>query len=87
MRYRFGGLIFGGAYTWRGLFSEFYGILSISHPLLTPRKTMARESSISDFGKIEYTHFSEVLVGETIIEGGGGGWGGLKFLGPRGKLK
>ena len=27
-RYRFGGLIFGGAYTRRGLFSEFYGILS-----------------------------------------------------------
>ena len=26
MRYRFGGLIFEGAYTWRGLFSEFYGI-------------------------------------------------------------
>ena len=24
--YRFGGLIFGGAFTWRGLFSEFYGI-------------------------------------------------------------
>ena len=27
MRYPFGGLIFGGAYTWRGLFSEFYGIV------------------------------------------------------------
>ena len=26
LRYRFGGLIFGGAHTWRGLFSEFYGI-------------------------------------------------------------
>ena len=25
MRYWFRGLIFGGAYTWRGLFSEFYG--------------------------------------------------------------
>ena len=25
-RYWFGGLIFGEAYTWRGLFSEFYGI-------------------------------------------------------------
>ena len=25
LRYDFGGLIFGGAYTWRGLFSEFYG--------------------------------------------------------------
>ena len=24
--YEFGGLIFGAAYTWRGLFSEFYGI-------------------------------------------------------------
>ena len=27
LRCRFGGLIFGGAYTWRGLFSEFYGML------------------------------------------------------------
>ena len=26
LRYEFGGLIFRGAYTWRGLFSEFYGI-------------------------------------------------------------
>ena len=26
LRYRFGGLTFGGAYTWRGLFSEFYGL-------------------------------------------------------------
>ena len=26
LRYRFGGFIFGGAYTWRGLFSEFYGM-------------------------------------------------------------
>ena len=26
LHYRFGGLIFRGAYTWRGLFSEFYGI-------------------------------------------------------------
>ena len=25
LRYDFGGLIFGGAYTRRGLFSEFYG--------------------------------------------------------------
>ena len=27
LRYEFGGVIFGGAYTWRGLFSEFYGSL------------------------------------------------------------
>ena len=30
LRYWIGGLIFGGANTWRGLFSEFYGILSVS---------------------------------------------------------
>ena len=28
LTHRFGGLIFGGAYTWRGLFSESYGISS-----------------------------------------------------------
>ena len=27
LRYEFGGLIFGGAYTRRGLFFEIYGIL------------------------------------------------------------
>ena len=26
LHYQFGGLIFGGAYTWRGLFLEVYGI-------------------------------------------------------------
>ena len=28
LRYLFGGLIFGGAFTWTGLLSEFYGIFS-----------------------------------------------------------
>ena len=32
MRYEFGGLIFGGAYTWRSLFSEFYGNAVPSSP-------------------------------------------------------
>ena len=30
LAFRFGGLIFGGAYTWRGLFSEFYGSLPLA---------------------------------------------------------
>ena len=30
LRYEFGGLLFGVAYTWRGLFSEFYGILTFT---------------------------------------------------------
>ena len=31
LRYRFGGLVFGGAYTWGGFFSEFYGISFHDH--------------------------------------------------------
>ena len=40
LRYPLGGLIFGGAYTWRGLFLEFYGI-SVDTPYKThdPQKT------------------------------------------------
>ena len=34
LRYDLGGLIFGGAYKWRGLFSEFYGILLLLTYLL-----------------------------------------------------
>ena len=33
LRYRCGGLIFGGAYSWRGLFSEFYGIQLVKFQL------------------------------------------------------
>ena len=29
LRYQFGGLIFGGVYTWRGLFWEFYSIVTL----------------------------------------------------------
>ena len=35
LRYRFGGLIFGGAYTWGGLFWEFYGISYFPNKHLT----------------------------------------------------
>ena len=37
------GLIFGGAYTWRGLFSEFYGIL------LGTRSLVGTSSGVSKF--------------------------------------
>ena len=33
LRYWIGGLLFGGAYTWRGLFSEFYGNIPLSSHL------------------------------------------------------
>ena len=33
LRHRFEGLIFGGAYTWRGLLSEFYGMFIHAIPV------------------------------------------------------
>ena len=33
LHHRFEGLIFGGAYTWRGLFSEFYGMFIHAIPI------------------------------------------------------
>ena len=38
LHYQFEGLIFGGAYTWRGLFLEFYGRLSVENLLLLQLK-------------------------------------------------
>ena len=47
MRYRFWGLILGRAYyTWRGLFSEFYGILFINEI----------------YGGMETGHFDSVVL-------------------------
>ena len=51
LRYRFGGLIFGAAYTWRGLFSEFCGNLIMLarvtfHPLFLRINTKSRAKSI-----------------------------------------
>ena len=40
-----GGLIFGGAYTWSGLFSEFYGIL------LLPIKNVSLHFTVKLRGK------------------------------------
>ena len=40
LRYDFGGLIFGGPYTWRGLFSELYS---------TKRKMFNHHAQCNDF--------------------------------------
>ena len=43
LRHRFGRLIFGGAYTWRGLFFEFYG-----NPCQSPLPPLHLEREICD---------------------------------------
>ena len=42
LRYDFGALIFGGAYTWRGLFSEFYGIYVFARKTVFPHGCESR---------------------------------------------
>ena len=47
LRYDFGGLIFGRAYTWRGLFSEFYGNFLLILRLTTLLELTSTLSSLS----------------------------------------
>ena len=54
LRYDFGGLIFGGAYAWRGLFSEFYGTLSSVSSLVKGR-TCARDPVQQHFFSVPYS--------------------------------
>ena len=48
--YRIGGHIFGGAYTWRGLFSEFYGILGyLKNTHKNPKFSKVRQVPTREF--------------------------------------
>ena len=59
LHYRFGGLIFGGAYIWRGLFSEFYNICLC----------VVTESSLSTSGIVHKAKRpSHVSSGCSIVE-------------------
>ena len=63
MRYDFGGPIFGGAYTWRGLFSEFYGSKSSIH--LFRERLSNRMHEITPKGIVggfEFTVFQRNLI-------------------------
>ena len=55
LRHEFWGLIFGGAYTWRGFFSEFYGswsVLLISPETLGTFRSVGTESpTVTGFKK------------------------------------
>ena len=74
MRYRFGGLTFGGAYTWRGLFSEFYGKLltirvSLSFILGTFRsQNLNSVSYLAYFDYLEFTHFRSHQSQEKVVQ-------------------
>ena len=80
--YEFGGLIFEGAYTWRGLFSEFYGIMNLVFIIiLLMLKKMAIVLALLDSLTIELCpklcwhnlpNPSSGLASHSMKEGGGG---------------
>ena len=59
LHYRFGGLIFGGAYTWSGLFSEFYGI-SASNKFYT--QSSRNSIQMNSFSRIGTKIWNEMPV-------------------------
>ena len=66
LRYLFGGRIFGGAYAWRGLFSEFYGMLdSVPHPSRTLSTTQGH-FSITEACKSDRTMIFSKAHSESI---------------------
>ena len=75
LRHRFGGLIFGGTYTWRGLFSEFYGsvlieqgILVLPHsrtPTVDVRISFANRTTWGAAGAV---FFSQIFSGPAILQ-------------------
>ena len=50
LHYQFGGLIFGGAYTWRGFFLEFFGNSLAGCPLQI--QILLRSSWVSTYGNV-----------------------------------
>ena len=64
LRHGFGGFIFGGAYTWRGLFSEFFGIPSRSIcQMLANFSAVEFKRTVSKFRKRKRKLLSYVHVG------------------------
>ena len=63
LRYDFGGLIFGGAYTWRGLFSEFYGMSfrSVKRPKRAYKRVLWSWKSREKFMFLSFIHIWNIL--------------------------
>ena len=70
LRYKFEGLIFGAAYTWRGLFSEFYGTytykLNTLLVSLCSKKIIKKSSQTLLYGCLLYTDTRGYVTGIKI---------------------
>jgi len=73
--YQFGGLIFGGAYTWRGLFSEFYGIRSSFSVCTYSRNQWAHQfsSNVTEINNLQWSLWScsrsvDLFLGPSTIK-------------------
>ena len=69
LRYELGGLIFGRAFTRRGLFSEFYGTLKRSEIIneLLYAKVLLRSVYIGDFRSFIFVSFQQITFKHGIF--------------------
>ena len=64
LHYRLGGLTFGGAYTWRGLFLEFYGLL-LKH-FRKKQDNLRGSQKLDHFPLLPPMLVSQVLLGHKL---------------------
>ena len=68
LRYDFGGLIFGGAYTWRGLFSEFYATLLVKTTDFQLVFNYKQMHTVTNIWRAWYNGLSTMMATSIIIQ-------------------
>ena len=68
LRYDFGGFIFGGAYTWRGLFSEFYATLFVKTTDFQLVFNYKQMHTVTNIWRAWYNGLSTMMATSIIIQ-------------------
>ena len=68
LRYDFGGFIFGGAYTWTGLFSEFYATLFVKTTDFQLVFNYKQMHTVTNIWRAWYNGLSTMMATSIIIQ-------------------
>ena len=68
LRYDFGGFTFGGAYTWRGLFSEFYATLFVKTTYFQLVFNYKQMHTVTNIWTAWYNGLSTMMATSIIIQ-------------------
>ena len=68
LRYDFGGFIFGGAHTWRGLFQEFYATLFVKTTDFQLVSNYKQMYTVTNIWRAWYNGLSTMMARPIIIQ-------------------